>query len=120
LLPEDIAKHIENLLEPFGYKENTLGYWEREVARNGIDWIFKARGGDHTNWEPWREPCPWRPPLRTHRDLTDSFSWYDSGLAHALEMIQGKKGRILTIEEEKRWMELSHEISVQKSRAAER
>lgn len=118
-MPQDIAKHIEGLLEQFGHNEDTLGYWEREVARNGIDWIFSPNG-DVLNWEAWREPKPWRSPLHTHRDLTDSFSWYDSGLAHALQMIQGKEVRILAIEQEIHWGELAHEISVQRSRAAQR
>lgn len=89
MLPQDIAKHIEGLLEPFGHNEDTLGYWEREVARNGIDWIFKAHGGDHTNWEAWREPHPWRIPPQHAINLNDSWWWLDIGLSHAVKMIEG-------------------------------
>lgn len=93
LLPKDIAKHIENLLEPFGHKEHTLGYWEREVARNGIDWIFSAKG-DTKTWEAWREPKPWRTPPQHVINLHDSWWWYDSGLARAVEMIEGSHGAL--------------------------
>jgi len=97
LLPKDIANHIESLLEAFGHNEDTLGYWEREVARNGIDWIFKARGGDHTNWEAWREPHPWRIPPQEPINVNAPWWFMDIGLMHAVVMLENPKASALDV-----------------------
>ena len=113
MMPQAISSYIESLLKPFGEWQETLGYWERKRSKNGISSL------GYDDWEPWKEPEPWRSPLSKHRDLTDSFSWYDSGLAHALVMIQGKGVRILTFEEEALWRQLSHELAVREAIAKE-